>query len=338
MTDIFDQVGYIINEYVPELYQLDLFKNTHILSIIDTQIKSSIEDFKKYVNLKNLDLKNFNGSLEPLRGIQIKQLWLNRFNGDLQPLTSSQLELVWIPCFDRDLQPLADANANTNANANASIKEICPMNYGKKYIPLKSTPDQKIYIVRYLFEEIELVQKPLICLSLNSGLIEELKCLDIEYNKDLKDIVMLPINRTRTNLLRKSCVNLSKNHNKIIITFHDYNSCDHCSGRFCYNDWKDHNFEKNLELNDVKIEILISRHTMISDKKEESDFFKLKDDNNNYIYPVSIDNIRAGLDIEIPCIESSSGCYFPFSYQNIMIKFLAPDIYDDKIVARIRVE
>lgn len=83
-----------LNEYVPELYQLDLFKNIHILSIIDTQIKSSIEDFKKYVNLKNLDLKNFNGSLEPLRGIQIKQLWLNRFNGDLQPLTSSQLEFI----------------------------------------------------------------------------------------------------------------------------------------------------------------------------------------------------------------------------------------------------
>lgn len=33
MEEIFEQVGYIVNQYVPEMYECPIFKNTHILWI-----------------------------------------------------------------------------------------------------------------------------------------------------------------------------------------------------------------------------------------------------------------------------------------------------------------
>ncbi len=56
VQNLFDQIGYIINEYVPELYKLELFKSEHILYIIENS--TNIDNFK-YVNLKYLKMKYF---------------------------------------------------------------------------------------------------------------------------------------------------------------------------------------------------------------------------------------------------------------------------------------
>ncbi len=59
MEQIFEEVGYIINQYSPESYRLSLYKITHIVSIVDVYIgdHDTFTQFKKYKNLKTLHLK-----------------------------------------------------------------------------------------------------------------------------------------------------------------------------------------------------------------------------------------------------------------------------------------
>lgn len=57
MQQIFTQVGSIINEYVPELYRYELFKDTDILSIIDDYRPNILTGLQKYKNLKFLHIK-----------------------------------------------------------------------------------------------------------------------------------------------------------------------------------------------------------------------------------------------------------------------------------------
>src|SRR5258708_18889424 len=85
---IFDQVGYVINQYVPELYGFELFKDTHILWIYDDSLES-LDGFEKYVNLTSIRLHRFNDSLIPISKLPIKKLHMNDFTQSLEPLTGN---------------------------------------------------------------------------------------------------------------------------------------------------------------------------------------------------------------------------------------------------------
>ncbi len=75
---VFDQVGYIINQYVPELYKFEMFQNTHIIEIIDHE-STSIQGFEKYINLKYLTMSKFNDDLTPLINTQLEKLNMSSF-------------------------------------------------------------------------------------------------------------------------------------------------------------------------------------------------------------------------------------------------------------------
>lgn len=62
---VFDQVGYIINQYVQEMYKSDIFKETYIISIVDNNLMT-VEGFEKYTRLKKLEMKYLIGNLDPL--------------------------------------------------------------------------------------------------------------------------------------------------------------------------------------------------------------------------------------------------------------------------------
>jgi hypothetical protein len=56
-TEVFNQVGYIINMFVPELYKSDIFKNEHIISTFD-DCAESVAGFEKYTKLCNIRMNN----------------------------------------------------------------------------------------------------------------------------------------------------------------------------------------------------------------------------------------------------------------------------------------
>ena len=296
MISVFDQVGFIINEYVPELYRSDVFKNTHILTIVDDEIKLSIEGFEKYVNLKNLDMENFNGSLEPLEGIGIQQLWMNSFNDNVSPLKlNTRLKLLWTPLFSGDLLPLS----------NLPIKLICSSCYVDNLYPI-----QKIY-------------RPFVNIfSRNSEYVTDI------YDKNRQDVEILSYRYGEIKLIM-SCMNLSEDHNKIMITFHNID---------------DHNFEENLEVDDTTLEIQSSAYIVTANFNNthccgEIEFFKLKNSNNCYVCSLNIDNIDAGYGFKIPIIKARYNFYLAFRRENTVIKIVTSNLsYVDKIVVRIRVE
>jgi len=113
---VFDQVGYIINGYVPELYKFSMFKRSHILSI-DDDTSQSISHFKKYINLKKIKMDNYNGILTPLQNLKIQEISMNQFRGNLLSLKDAPLKYVrmdrlhiksiddFYPILDQELNP-----------------------------------------------------------------------------------------------------------------------------------------------------------------------------------------------------------------------------------------
>lgn len=62
---VFNQVGSVINEYVPELYESDMFYNENIIAIVANTAKS----FSRYKNLKKLCIHSHEGDFHWLEGL-----------------------------------------------------------------------------------------------------------------------------------------------------------------------------------------------------------------------------------------------------------------------------
>src|SRR5438552_2548767 len=100
MKQVFSQVVYLINEYVPALYKFNMFSYSHIISISDASYSSeSIKYFKKYTNLKKIKMNNYDDTLEPLKDLRIQEISMNRFTGDLTPLKNAPLKHVRMDKF-----------------------------------------------------------------------------------------------------------------------------------------------------------------------------------------------------------------------------------------------
>jgi len=96
---VFDQVGYIINKYVPELYKSNLFKDSHIIEIVENDIMASTKGFEKYVNLKYLTMNKFTGILSPLKNTQLQELHMPIFMGCLTPIVYAPLKKIDTMCI-----------------------------------------------------------------------------------------------------------------------------------------------------------------------------------------------------------------------------------------------
>ncbi len=161
MNKVFYQIGYIINEYVPELYKFELFEKNHILSIHMNNVESSTHgfDFKNlnrlvvtsdcfhftsnFINISKLQyvsIENFSGNnLLPLTGAPLLALKLGEFRGDLTPLQGAPLISINLGSFNGDLTPLKGAPLR-------SIK----MDYFKGNLtPLKGAPLELIHMQRF---------------------------------------------------------------------------------------------------------------------------------------------------------------------------------------------
>ena len=94
---LFRQVGTIINEYVPELYELDVFDPKQILFIIGNE-KHDTTKFLKYPNLRSLFINDFIGIIN-LIGLKLHTISLNAFDGDLEPLRGMPLHTINLNFF-----------------------------------------------------------------------------------------------------------------------------------------------------------------------------------------------------------------------------------------------
>jgi hypothetical protein len=117
MKSVFNQVGYIINQYVPEMYKLKLFNNSHIIWINDDN-SITLEGFEKYFNLKKLRMDKFVGSYDDLKilsGIHLEEIAM--------PMTSSSLIASTIPSTKTNNQ-LFRETINQSINNSSSAENI----------------------------------------------------------------------------------------------------------------------------------------------------------------------------------------------------------------------
>src|SRR5438105_13455581 len=93
MESLFEQLGHLVNEYVPELYRSEIFKHKQIYSIEDKKAKS-IDGFEKYINLRRIVMVWFTGSLHPLTNLRLRDIRMQHFNGDLSPINDHPIEII----------------------------------------------------------------------------------------------------------------------------------------------------------------------------------------------------------------------------------------------------
>lgn len=156
--EVFNCVGYIINEYVPNMYKCDLFKDTHILSIVDEQVES-IVGFEKYTNLKKIKISKFNSDLTPLQNCPIHEIWMDNFTGDLTPLAKAPIQVISMNKFNQDLSSLAKCPLQkvrmNNFNGNLApllfspIEEIHIWDFKGDLSPLAFSPLKKVYTTKF---------------------------------------------------------------------------------------------------------------------------------------------------------------------------------------------
>jgi len=151
MVDIlFNQVGYIINEFVPEYYRSELFHFSHILSIETNDISNlhiyhnlrsltitgTIMNINALIglSLQTINTRSFKGDLSPLNGMSIQTIYMYSFNGDLIPLKGMPIQTISMNSFNGDLSPLKGM----------SIRSIIMNSFNGDLSPLKGMPIQYI--------------------------------------------------------------------------------------------------------------------------------------------------------------------------------------------------
>ena len=142
MNDLFNTLGCIIYEYLPEhaqdLYELKLLKPLHIVDIenclyskkywnkefygqlkwlkrIYFRYRIFIDDLGPLQNspIEDICMQGFVGSLEPLRNCRLIKLWMDLFDGDLEPLQGHPLQDICMWDFTGNLEPLRGAPIHT---------------------------------------------------------------------------------------------------------------------------------------------------------------------------------------------------------------------------------
>ena len=112
ILDVFAQVGYIINQFVPELYWIPWIPDSHVLSVVTAE-KYNIKFVERYKNLKILIAPNFVGKLYPLRGLLVREIVVFRIRGDISFLSRKPVEKITAVHFQ----------------SNPNILENCPIRY-----------------------------------------------------------------------------------------------------------------------------------------------------------------------------------------------------------------
>ena len=124
---IFSQVGYIINQLVPELYDHQLFLDDQIIAIDCPRIK----DFSSYKNLKKITLSNIDnkGSLISIASCkQLTELHMNNFTGSIDSLVScKKLTELRMNSFTGSIDPLASCKKLTKLHMNNFTGSIDPL-------------------------------------------------------------------------------------------------------------------------------------------------------------------------------------------------------------------
>ena len=151
IRDVFDQVGYIINQYVPELYKFYLFKGTHIISIIDEDSKHA-QGFEKYTNLKYLVMDSFEGNLSPFAHCPLLEIRMLSFNGDLSPLGDCPLQKINIYYFKGNLSPLKKC----------PLVEIFLASFDGDLTPLRKCPIQTAILYSFRGDLTPIIMCPLV--------------------------------------------------------------------------------------------------------------------------------------------------------------------------------
>ncbi len=134
MQDIFDQVGYIINQYVPELYKFEMFREKHIIYIIDEDSKKA-QGFEKYINLKYLVMDVFEGDLSPFALCPLLEIQMRCWDGDLTPLANCPLQKIDMSSFNGDLTPLS----------NCPLEKLDLFTFCGDYTPIMKCPLNKMF-------------------------------------------------------------------------------------------------------------------------------------------------------------------------------------------------
>ena len=107
MNDVFRQVGYIINEYVPDLYNSELFPFDQVLNIVDSDDLFTEEMLSKYINIRSLRMSFLSNDISGIQKLKsLKNVDLPMYTGCLESLIGLDLQSLSLKSWERDLLPL----------------------------------------------------------------------------------------------------------------------------------------------------------------------------------------------------------------------------------------
>lgn len=135
MNLVFDQVGYLINQYVPELYECCLFKYDHVLWISDcTTSQLDYDHIQLYKNLKKIIMNNYQQSLGFLENIKLEEIEMELFtdSDQLKFLTKETIKYISMPLIDYDLLKTMFPDAKINDRDNKA--KVHDNNFNSDYM------------------------------------------------------------------------------------------------------------------------------------------------------------------------------------------------------------
>ena len=161
IESLFQQVGYIINEFAPNTYLLPYYPCKQIVSVTNYSFTMDMDRLSHFSNLQSLFLNAYNGSITPLKHLKnLKSLRMNFFNGDLSPLSdTTTIEQLDLPFFNGDLTPLKNNNirklslviftGDLTPLKDSDIVELNLVAYNTADIPMKGTYLKKVILSMY---------------------------------------------------------------------------------------------------------------------------------------------------------------------------------------------
>jgi len=192
MYRLFDQVGFIINQYVPELYRCKIFKDSHIICIkedyLTLRTPECVEDFEIFENLKkiiitmNLYTQNSSavqniGSLFPSVSIEINNNNSNSTNNNNNNYNTN------VTCIGYDAQAISSSvlNCATAIGSGAIVSQSNSLVLGGPHdcVGIKTS-------------------KPQSSLHVNSGITYKIRTTTKNINLTLDDYIVVVISGSPT--------------------------------------------------------------------------------------------------------------------------------------------
>jgi hypothetical protein len=153
--DVFAQVGYIINQFVPELYWVPWIPDSHVLSVITTE-KYNIKFIERYKNLKILIAPNFVGRLCPLRELYVREIVVCKIKGDISFLAGKPIEKITTVHFQSNPKTLENCpiryldiefyEGSLNFLSKCPLEHISMSTYYGELSPISRCPIKSVYM------------------------------------------------------------------------------------------------------------------------------------------------------------------------------------------------